>query len=66
MIPVLYSFRRCPYAMRARLAIRYSIIQVELRETDLNDMASPLTDISAKATVPVLLLPVNLLSKIAD
>jgi len=35
--PILYSFRRCPYAMRARLAIASSGIQVELREIVLRD-----------------------------
>ncbi len=34
-VPVLYSFRRCPYAMRARLAIQSSGTQVELREIHL-------------------------------
>ena len=37
--PILYSFRRCPYAMRARLAIASSGIQVELREIILRDKA---------------------------
>ena len=55
-IPVLYSFRRCPYAMRARLAIIKSGISVELREVILRNKPQQLLDISAKATVPVLLL----------
>ena len=53
--PVLYSFRRCPYAMRARLALANSQIQVELREIVLRNKPQQLIDISAKATVPVLL-----------
>jgi len=53
-LPVLYSFRRCPYAMRARLAIAYSGIQVNLREIELKNKPTELLDISPKATVPVL------------
>ncbi len=55
--PILYSFRRCPYAMRARLAIANSTISVELREVVLRNKPQQLLDISAKGTVPVLLLP---------
>lgn len=55
--PILYSFRRCPYAMRARLALKYSGIKVELREVDLNSPPAELLAISEKATVPVLHLP---------
>ena len=57
MLPVLYSFRRCPYAMRARMALSYSSINVELREVLLKDKPSTMLAISAKGTVPVLLLP---------
>jgi len=53
-LPILYSFRRCPYAMRARLAIAYSGIQVELREVELKNKPTELLEISPKATVPVL------------
>jgi len=56
-LPVLYSFRRCPYAMRARMAISYSAIAVELREVELRDMPTSLLACSPKATVPVLVLP---------
>lgn len=52
--PILYSFRRCPYAMRARLAIAYSQTSVELREVKLSDKPQALLAASAKATVPVL------------
>ncbi len=55
-VPVLYSFRRCPYAMRARLAIRLNQVQVELREVVLKDKPQALFDASAKGTVPVLVL----------
>jgi len=54
---ILYSFRRCPYAMRARLAIAYSGIQVELREIELKNKPAELLQLSAKATVPVLQCP---------
>ena len=53
---ILYSFRRCPYAMRARLALASAGIQVELREILLRDKAPELLAASPKATVPVLVL----------
>ena len=53
-LPILYSFRRCPYAMRARLAIASSKIPCELREVVLKDKPAQLISLSAKATVPVL------------
>ena len=58
MPATLYSFRRCPYAMRARLAISYCLPKqaVELREVVLKDKPASLINISPKATVPVLLL----------
>ena len=52
--PILYSFRRCPYAMRARLAIASSGIQVELREIVLRDKAPEFLETSPTATVPCL------------
>ena len=55
-LPVLYSFRRCPYAMRARLAIMKSGISVELREVILRSKPGHMLEISPKGTVPVLLL----------
>ena len=55
-IPILYSFRRCPFAIRARMALVYSGIQVELREVKLNDMPDSMLQLSPKATVPVLAL----------
>ena len=53
-LPVLYSFRRCPYAIRARMTLCYSGVQVELREVVLRDMPHELLACSPKATVPVL------------
>ncbi|MEL0008052.1 MAG: glutathione S-transferase [Luminiphilus sp.] len=55
-LPVLYSFRRCPYAMRARMAIAASGVQVSLREVLLRDKPPELLAVSPKATVPVLVL----------
>lgn len=55
--PILYSFRRCPYAMRARLALRYASVPVVLREVVLRDKPLQLLAISPKGTVPVLQLP---------
>lgn len=54
MTPVLYSFRRCPYAMRARLALQSAEIQVELREVLLRDKAPEFVAVSPSATVPCL------------
>ena len=54
--PVLYSFRRCPYAMRARLALQASGMVCELREVVLARKPAALLAASAKGTVPVLVL----------
>lgn len=52
--PILYSFRRCPYAIRARLALLHAGVVVELREVDLRRKPAELLACSAAATVPVL------------
>ena len=52
--PVLYTFRRCPYAIRARMALSYSQIKVELKEILLSNRPSALYAVSQKGTVPVL------------
>lgn len=54
--PVLYSFRRCPYAIRARLALRQAGIEVKLREVVLRNKPADMLAISPKGTVPVLQL----------
>lgn len=51
--PILYSFRRCPYAMRARLAIHVAGVECELREILLRDKAPEFLAASPKGTVPV-------------
>ncbi len=55
-LPILYSFRRCPYAMRARLALVSARIPCQLREIILRDKPAHMLEISPKGTVPVLLL----------
>ncbi|MBV27812.1 MAG: glutathione S-transferase [Gammaproteobacteria bacterium] len=55
-LPILYSFRRCPYAMRARMALAASGAEVMLREVLLQDKPPELVAASPKATVPVLVL----------
>lgn len=56
-LPILYSFRRCPYAMRARMALAVSGIPVELREVVLRDKPPELLAASPKGTVPILVMP---------
>ena len=55
-LPILYTFRRCPYAMRARMAIHYSDIPVEIREILLKSKPKQMLDVSPKGTVPVMSL----------
>lgn len=57
MLPILYSFRRCPYAIRARSAVVASGIAVKLREIVLRDKPAAMLAASPKGTVPVLILP---------
>lgn len=55
-LPILYSYRRCPYAMRARMALKYAGIALEIREIALRDKPVEMLRVSPKATVPVLVL----------
>lgn len=55
--PILYSFRRCPYAMRARMAVLASQQTVEIREILLKQKPQSMLAVSPKGTVPVLVLP---------
>ncbi len=50
----LYSFRRCPYAMRARMALRYSGVEVQIVEVSLKAKPAEMLALSSKGTVPVL------------
>ena len=54
--PILYSFKRCPYAMRARMAIQLAKIRCEIREIRLNNKPEHMLKVSPKGTVPVLIL----------
>lgn len=55
-LPILYSYRRCPYAMRARMVLHYACVEVEIREIALRDKPKHMLAVSPKATVPVLVL----------
>ncbi|MEB2515330.1 glutathione S-transferase [Pseudomonas sp. YuFO20] len=50
----LYSFRRCPYAMRARMALRYCEVPVDIVEVSLKAKPAEMLALSSKGTVPVL------------
>jgi len=54
--PILYSYRRCPYAIRARMALHYANIDVEVREISIREKPADMLAISPKGTVPVLVL----------
>ena len=56
-LPRLYTFRRCPYAMRARMALLQAGLAFEAVEVSLRDKPASLLALSSKATVPVLHLP---------
>ena len=57
MLPKLYTFRRCPYAMRARWAIQAAGVEVEKQEVALRSKPESMLAASPKGTVPVLVLP---------
>ena len=65
-LPILYSFRRCPYAMRARMALILASKYCELREISLKNKPDEMLQISAKGTVPVLELPNKVLDESLD
>ena len=54
--PILYSFKRCPYAMRARMALNLANIKSEIREVRLNNKPKHMIEVSPKGTVPILIL----------
>ena len=54
--PILYSFKRCPYAMRARMSLKLADIKCELGEVRLSDKPDHMLEVSPKGTVPVLIL----------
>ncbi len=59
VLPILYSLRNCPYAMRARLAIYKAKYPVALRDIVLSNKPQCMLDVSPKGTVPVLVLTSN-------
>jgi glutathione S-transferase len=65
-LPILYSFRRCPYAMRARMALAASGIRLEIREVDLKRKPSSMLEYSPKGEVPVLLLEGEVIDESRD
>jgi glutathione S-transferase len=69
--PLLYSFRRCPYAIRARMAIAQSGVNVQIHEVSLRDKPAAMLAASPKGTVPVLVLsgpqpPENVIAESLD
>ena len=55
-LPILYSLRNCPYAMRARIGIHKAQLQIDLREVNLKQKPAEMLAASAKGTVPILVL----------
>ena len=55
--PLLYTYRRCPYAMRARMALLVAGIDFDAHEVSLRDKPSDMLALSPKGSVPVMLLP---------
>jgi len=66
MKPILYSYRRCPYAMRARMALKYAGIALEHREIDLRNKPQSMLLVSPKGTVPVLCVDALVLEQSLD
>lgn len=66
MTPILYSFRRCPYAMRARLAILVSGVAVETREILLRDKPAAFLAASPSGTVPCLVTDKGVIDESLD
>ena len=65
-LPILYSFKRCPYAMRVRMALILANIQCEIREIRLNNKPDSMLDVSPKGTVPVLILDETVIDESVD
>jgi len=64
--PILWTFRRCPYAIRARLALVSAGVKVELREILLREKPQPFLDTSTSGTVPALRLDHQVLDESLD
>ena len=65
-LPILYSLRNCPYAMRARIAIFYAKQPVILRDVILSDKPKAMLTASPKGTVPLLVLSTTTLNVIDE
>jgi glutathione S-transferase len=65
-LPVFYSFRRCPYAMRARLALQTAHVHVELREVVLRDKPDAFLTASPSGTVPCLVTKTGVIDESLD
>ncbi len=65
-VPILYSFRRCPYAIRARWALLSSNVDVELREVVLKDKPNEFLSVSHSGTVPCLQLTDKIIDESID
>jgi glutathione S-transferase len=64
--PILWTFRRCPYAIRARLALASAGCKIELREIRLKDKPQAFLQTSASGTVPALRLKEHVLDESLD
>ena len=64
--PILYSFKRCPYAMRARMALQLAEIKCEIREIRLSNKPEHMLEISPKGTVPILILEDKIIDESYD
>ncbi len=65
-LPVLYTFRRCPYAIRARMALFNSDINVEIHEVSLKNKPQTMLDLSKKGKVPVLVVDEKVIDESLD
>ena len=64
--PILFSFKRCPYAMRARMALYLAEIKCEIREIRLSNKPEQMLELSPKGTVPVLILEDKIIDESYD
>ncbi len=66
MMPILYSYRRCPYAIRARMTLKYASIEYEHREIEFRNKPQAMLLLSPKGTVPVLCVDGRVLDQSLD
>ena len=64
--PILYSFKRCPYAIRARMALQLAEIKCEIREIRLSNKPEQMLEVSPKGTVPILILEDKVIDESCD